>query len=117
MHSAEALVDGFLDFWRTHRPTLRVVDLLSTEGDKRFRHKRVLMLNALTRSLAAEIERVNPKSGVDSMAMAGVLIGMLAQVAGHQGGFEAWQISFADVRESMIRLIYWGVTGPKIPAR
>ena len=117
VHSAEALVDGFLDFWRTHRPTLRVVDLLSTEGDKRFRHKRVLMLNALTRSLAAEIERVNPKSGVDSMAMAGVLIGMLAQVAGHQGGFEAWQISFADVRESMIRLIYWGVTGPKIPAR
>jgi len=117
VHSAEALVDGFLDFWRTHRPTLRVVDLLSTEGDKRFRHKRVLMLNALTRSLAAEIERVNPRSGVDSMAMAGVLIGMLAQVAGHQGGFEAWQISFADVRESMIRLIHWGVTGPKVPAR
>jgi len=117
VHSAEALVDGFLDFWRTHRPTLRVVDLLSTEGDKRFRHKRVLMLNALTRSLAAEIERVNPRSGADPMAMAGVLIGMLAQVAGHQGGFEAWQISFADVRESMIRLIYWGVTGPKVPAR
>src|SRR4051812_45594979 len=117
VHSAEELVDGFLEFWRTHRPTLRVVDLLSTEGDKRFRHKRVLMLNALTRSLAAEVERVNPKSGVDPMAMAGVLIGMLAQVAGHQGGFEAWQISFADVRESMIRLIYWGVTGPKIPAR
>ena len=117
VHSAEALVDGFLDFWRTHRPTLRVVDLLSTEGDKRFRHKRVLMLNALTRSLAAEIERVNPRSGADPMAMAGVLIGMLAQVAGHQGGFEAWQINFADVRESMIRLIYWGVTGPKVPAR
>ena len=117
VHSAEALVDGFLDFWRTHRPTLRVVDLLSTEGDKRFRHKRVLMLNALTRSLAAEIERINPRSGADPMAMAGVLIGMLAQVAGHQGGFEAWQINFADVRESMIRLIYWGVTGPKVPAR
>jgi len=117
VHSAEALVDGFLEFSRTHRPTLRVVDLLSTEGDKRFRHKRVLMLNALTRSLAAEIERVNPRSGVDPMAMAGVLIGMLAQVAGHQAGFEAWKISFGDVRESMIRLIYWGVTGPKVPAR
>jgi AcrR family transcriptional regulator len=117
VRSAEELVDGFLDFWRTHRPTLRVVDLLSTEGDKRFRHKRVLMLNSLTRSLAAEIDRVNPKTGVDPMAMAGVLIGMLAQVAGHQSGFEAWEISFGEVRESMIRLIYWGVTGPRVPTR
>src|SRR5881398_3006343 len=28
--SAEGLVDGFLEFWRDHRSTLRVVDLLST---------------------------------------------------------------------------------------
>jgi AcrR family transcriptional regulator len=116
--SAEALVDGFLTFWRDHRPTLRVVDLLSTEGDKRFRHTRVLILNPMTRSLAAEIEKVqgrNPE--VDPMAMAGALIGMLPQMAGHQGGFEAWDISFAHVREAMIRLIYWGVTGPKTPKR
>jgi AcrR family transcriptional regulator len=115
--SAEALVDGFLGFWRTHRPTLRVVDLLSTEGDKRFRHKRVMILNPLTRSLAAAIERVNPDAGVDPMAMAGVLVGMLAQVAGHQSGFEAWEIRFSEVREAMIRLIYWGVTGPWVPSR
>ena len=49
--------------------------------------------------------------------MAGALIGLLPQMAGHQGGFEAWDIPFADVREAMIRLIYWGVTGPKIPRR
>jgi hypothetical protein len=42
---------------------------------------------------------------------------MLPQMAGHQGGFEAWDISFAEVRESMIRLIYWGVNGPKMPKR
>ena len=45
--SAEGLVDGFIDFWRTHRPTLRVLDLLSTEGDKRFRHLRVVMHDVL----------------------------------------------------------------------
>jgi AcrR family transcriptional regulator len=117
VRSAEELVDGFLDFWRTHRPTLRVVDLLSTEGDKRFRHQRVVMLNAITKSLAAEIDRLPGGDGVDAMAMAGVLVGLLAQVAGHQSGFEAWDISFGDVRESMIRLIYWGVTGPKVPSR
>ena len=50
--SAEVLVDGFLEFWRDHRSTLRVVDLLSTEGDRRFRHLRVVMLNAMTKALA-----------------------------------------------------------------
>jgi AcrR family transcriptional regulator len=117
VRSAEELVDGFIDFWRSHRPTLRVVDLLSTEGDKRFRHQRVLMLNAITKSLADEIRRLNSGSNVDAMAMAGVLVGMLAQVAGHQSGFEAWDIKFGDVREAMIRLIYWGVTNPRVPNR
>jgi AcrR family transcriptional regulator len=118
VRSAEALVDGFIEFWRSHRPMLRVVDLLSTEGDKRFRHIRVVMLNGMTRSLAKEIEALQgPKSPVDPMAMAGALIGMLPQMVGHQGGFEAWDIRFDQVREAMIRLIYWGVTGPSVPKR
>ena len=116
--SAEGLVDGFLEFWRDHRSTLRVVDLLSTEGDKRFRHQRVLMLNAMTKALAAEIETVQgAESGVDPTAMAGALIGMLVNLAGHRAGFEAWDIRFDEVREAMVRLIYWGVTGPKLPRR
>jgi AcrR family transcriptional regulator len=115
--SAEELVDGFLEFWRTHRPTLRVVDLLSIEGDRRFRHLRVAMLNAMTRALAEEIRRLHGDNRLEPMAMAGVLVGLLAQIAGHQSGFEAWDIKFTDVRESMIRLIYWGVTGPRVPGR
>jgi AcrR family transcriptional regulator len=117
VESAERLVDGFLDFYRSHRPTLRVVDLLSTEGDKRFRHLRTLILNGMTKALAAEIDALGGSSEIDAMAMAGTLIGMLPQMAGHQVGFETWDISFAHVREAMIRLIYWGVTGPKIPSR
>lgn len=118
--SAEGLVDGFLEFWRDHRATVRVVDLLSTEGDKRFRHQRVLMLNSMTKALAAEIAQVQGDarhSGVDPMAMAGALIGMLVNLAGHRAGFEAWDIRFDEVREAMVRLIYWGVTGPKLPRR
>jgi hypothetical protein len=72
----------------------------------------------MTKALAAEIEAVQGKGAdVDPMAMAGALIGMLPQMAGHQGGFEAWDISFAHVRDAMIRLIYWGVNGPKMPRR
>jgi AcrR family transcriptional regulator len=118
--SAEGLVDGFLEFWRDHRATLRVVDLLSTEGDKRFRHQRVLMLNAMTKALAAEIAALQGEAkdnGIEPMAMAGALIGMLVNLAGHRAGFEAWDIRFDEVREAMVRLIYWGVTGPKLPRR
>ncbi len=120
VESAEALVDGFLEFWRDHRSTLRVVDLLSTEGDKRFRHQRVLMLNSMTKALAGEIETLQGAGrggDVDPMAMAGALIGMLVNLAGHRAGFEAWDIRFDEVREAMVRLIYWGVTGPKLPRR
>src|SRR5580765_3626830 len=98
--SAEGLVDGFLEFWRDHRSTLRVVDLLSTEGDKRFRHQRVLMLNAMTKALAAEIKQVQSDDAVEPNAMAGALVGMLVNLAGHRAGFEAWDIRFDDVREA-----------------
>lgn len=117
--SAEQLVDGFLDFWHTHRPALRVIDLLATEGDRRFRHLRTVMLNGMTKAMAAEIADLQGGRGneVDPMAMAGVLVGMLPHLAGHQSGFEAWDISFDHVRDAMVRLIYWGVNGPAMPAR
>lgn len=120
VQSAEDLVDGVIAFWRDHRATLRVVEALSTEGDRRFRHLRVVMLNALTRALAAEIEQLQgdaAAAGVDPMAMAGALVGMLVNLAGHRAGFEAWDIRFDEVRESMARLVYWGVNGPRLPRR
>jgi hypothetical protein len=49
------------------------------------------------------------------MAMASALVSMLAHVAAHQPGFEAWDMHVSDLRESMVRLVFWGVTGPKVP--
>lgn len=119
--SAEDLVGGFLDFWRTHRPVLRVVDLLTTEGDDRFRKIRTRMLNAMTRALAKAIEELRAQTGkpgdVDAMAMAGTLVGMLATLSAYQSGFEAWDIPMRQVREAMTRLVYWGVTEPRLPGR
>lgn len=117
VRSAAALVDGFLEFWVSHRPALRVMDLLASEGDKRFRRLRVVMLNDMTKALAAEIKELQPAGDIDPMAMAGALVGMLPHLVAHQSGFEAWDIPFAHVREAMIRLIYWGVNGPRIPKR
>ncbi len=121
LHTAEGLVDGFLAFWRANRPVLRVVDLLTSEGDERFRRMRTLMLNSMTRALAAAIEGVrtqgNVDDGVDPMAMAGALVGMLAMLSSYQAGFQAWNIPMTEVRDAMVRLLFWGVTGPKLPKR
>ena len=38
---ALAFADEFIDFWDEHRPVLRVVDLSTDEGDRRFRNVRV----------------------------------------------------------------------------
>ncbi|WP_045880008.1 TetR/AcrR family transcriptional regulator [Pseudofrankia sp. DC12] len=116
---AEVLVDGFLSFWTNHQPVLRVVDLLTEEGDQRFRRARVRMLNAITRALAAVIEEAQTRAGrsaeLEPMAMAGALVSMLAHVAAHQPGFESWDIHVSELREAMVRLVFWGVTGPKVP--
>lgn len=114
------LVDAFLGFWEAHRAILRVVDLNTEEGDQRFRQIRVRMLAAVNDALADIFEQHqtdgrNP-AGVDPRAAAGTLVSMLAHVAQHRYGFEFWGIRTADVRISMARQLYWGLTGQKPPA-
>ena len=104
--SASALVDGFLEFWRQQQHVLRVVDLLTEEGDTRFRRVRVRMLNTVTVALSEVIaEGGSRDESLEPMAMAGALVSMLAHVASHQVGFEAWDIHVTDVREAMTRLV------------
>lgn len=111
--TSEELVDSFLEFWTAHQPELRVVELLSREGDERFRSARTRMLNAVTRALAEAIVEARGRTiapgQVDPMAMAGALVSMLAHVSAHQSGFEAWDIGMSAVREAMVRLVYAGV--------
>jgi AcrR family transcriptional regulator len=118
--TAVELVDAFLDFWDTYRHVLRVVDLATDEGDQRFRQIRTRLLHEVTVALA-EVIRVAQDEGrqprdTDAMATAGTLVSMLAHVAAHLYGFEFWGIRTRDVRRSMARQLFWGVTGQKPPS-
>lgn len=117
--AAEALVDGFLEFWREYEPILRVVDLASAEGDKRFYKVRQSILTAVTTGLTEAIEEVHAKAKtgdeIAPNAMAGTLVAMLAAVSGHQKGFETWKIKMKDVRPALSTLVYMGITGKKPP--
>ncbi len=116
--TAHELVDAFLDFWQANLPVLRVVDLLTEEGDARFRQARVKMLNGITTALADAIASANPDGeppAIAPMATASALVSMLAHVAAHREGMEHWRIEVPQLQEAMARLIYWGVNNPRVP--
>ena len=50
---AEALAGALLSFWAQHQPVLRVIDLATDEGDRRFANIRIHLLNDLNNALAA----------------------------------------------------------------
>jgi AcrR family transcriptional regulator len=117
--TALAFADAFIAFWDEHRPVLRVVELSTDEGDRRFRTVRVRWLNDITRELATVAESFQAEGqnlGVDAMADAGVLVTMVAHVAAHHHGFELWGIAAPEVRVALARHVYWGVTGQHPPA-
>jgi AcrR family transcriptional regulator len=116
--TAEALVDAFLDFWREHDAILRVVDLASAEGDKRFHKIRGKVLTAVSKALAESIANLQGKGrsadGGDPAAMASTLVTMLAAVSAQQRTLESG-VRLKDLRHTMTSLVYWGVTGRKPP--
>jgi AcrR family transcriptional regulator len=117
--TAVAVVTGFMDYWESNRAVLKVVELTTVEGDLRFQGLRVRALNAVTVALARVIATNGGPSGSrggDPMAVAGTLIAMLAQVAGHRYGFEFWGIRTASLVDSQARLLHWSVTGRPAPA-
>ena len=117
--TALALVDEFLGLWERHRPILRVVDLATAEGDLRFQNIRTHLLNEVTLGLRDVIEdfRASGKHArdTDAMAQAATLVSMLAHVAQHRYGFEFWGIRLDDIRKSLARILYSGLTGKRAP--
>ena len=50
---------------------------------------------------------------MDPAAMSGVLVSMLANVAGHRRGLEDWGVTTEALQDAMARIIFWAVSGRK----
>ncbi|WP_199553125.1 TetR family transcriptional regulator [Streptomyces sp. N35] len=115
--ASQELVDGFLEFWRRNDAIMRVVDLGSAEGDKRFYKIRMKILNSVTNSLSDTVKDLQDKGKVDkdvnAAAMAGSLVAMLAAVASHQKGFSTWGVKQAELKPNLALLVHLGITGKK----
>jgi len=117
--TALSLTDAFLDLWERHRAILRVVDLATAEGDLHFQNIRTHLLNEVTSALRDVIEGFREQKrhphDLDPMAQGASLVSMLAHVAAHRYGYEFWGIRVEKMRESVARLLYWGVAGRAAP--
>ena len=107
--TAVSLVGGFMDFWERHQAVLRVVDLAIAEGDPRFREIRTHMLNPVTVALEEAIAAAQRPGISDARASAAVLVSMVAHVAEHRRGLEAWGVRASSAVHSMAELIAWTV--------
>lgn len=113
------LVDATFKLWERHRALLRVVDLSTAEGDLRFQSIRTHLLNEVTTALRDVIEEFRHQGkhprDLDPMAQAAALVSMLVHVAAHRYGFEFWGIRTGDMRQSVARILYQGVTAKRAP--
>jgi AcrR family transcriptional regulator len=116
--ASDALATTFLVFWQRHRSILRVVDLASAEGDKRFRALRTTLLNDVTNALADAVRDVRARAHqtveTDPMAVAAVLVSMLAHVASHTEGLGNWGIAPGDTQTVMADIVHQSITGRRI---
>ncbi|MGI9603997.1 MAG: TetR family transcriptional regulator [Acidimicrobiales bacterium] len=111
---AEAVADGYLDFWEAHWSLIRVIDLAALEGDERFRDLRTWLLNGANQAMDELVAR-NVAAGrlpptTRPAAMAGVLTAMLAHVAAHRQGFENWGVPREELRDSLAAIVAWSLT-------
>lgn len=109
--AALAVADAFIGLWERDRSILRVVDLVTDEGDRRFRAVRNRLLNPPAEAFVAVLRRRPAGTVADPFADAGVLVSMLAHVAAHREGLQSWGADRDGLRHSMARVIATTLTG------
>lgn len=115
--AANELAGAYLTFWQEHRPILKVIDLAAFEGDARFGTIITSFLADTAQALRDAILRMQQEGrhpdSMDPAAMSGVLVSMLANVAGHRRGLEGWGVTTDALQDAMARIIFWAVSGRK----
>ena len=99
---------------------LRVVDLSTDEGDRRFRNIRVRLLNAVTTELAkviAELQAEGKNLGVDAAGPGRRAWSRRSPTSPPTtSASSSGASSTPDVRISVARHVYWGTTGQRPPS-
>jgi len=114
--TARALVTAFVEHWDAHRAVLRLRDLASEEGDRRFQKLRrqslYPVLEALTRSIEAQgrgADELHPRAAAAAVAA------ILERLAANRAELEPMGVTREDLIETTARIVHQIVTGRRAP--
>lgn len=113
--AALEVADAFIALWESHRSILRLIDLATDEGDRRFRDVRTRLLGVPAEAFVAVLRNRTDHPVVDPLADAGVLVSMLAHVSAHIEGLQSWGADRDELRRSMARVVFLTLTGQSPP--
>ncbi|WP_405824193.1 hypothetical protein OG705_29095 [Streptomyces sp. NBC_00838] len=103
---SEAL-QTFFALYDEHRVVLRVIDMKSAEGDRRFTELRSHFLGRLHAELSRAAQTAHPAAPAHAVASkVAPLVLMLAEVAAHDRELEAWTSDAEEVRANAAELVH-----------
>jgi AcrR family transcriptional regulator len=116
--SATAVVKEFLRFWQGNRVLIRIIELLSEEGDRRFQRVRRKILLDFAEALAAAMEAFQPAADrpYPPLAAAGGLVSMLAHVGSYEADFPSWGMPIEGIRTYMAHVLAQTILGTMHPS-
>lgn len=103
-------VQAFFTLYEQHRVILRVIEMKSAEGDRRFTELRMRFLDGLHTDLVRAARADHPAAGARTIASAvAPLVLMLAEVAAHENELEPWSLSAEAARKKAAELAHTSV--------
>jgi AcrR family transcriptional regulator len=119
LEAARALVDGFIAHWDLHRAVLRLRNLASEEGDRRFQKARRDFMQPLLDALAAKVTEAQAAGRISEeihpYAAAAALASMLERLAAFHREIQAFGARREDLIETCARILVQTATGRAAP--
>jgi AcrR family transcriptional regulator len=117
--AARALVAGYFDHWDAHRAVLRIRNLASEEGDRRFQRVRRESMRPMLEALAAKVAEAQSAGRVSAeihpSAAAAALASMLERLAAFHREIQAFGATRDDLVETCARILVQSATGRSAP--
>jgi len=117
--AARELVDGFIRHWDAHRAVLRIRNLASEEGDRRFQRARRDSTQPVLDGLAAKVKEAQAagrlSEKIHPYAAAAALTAMLEQLAAFHRELQTLGVSREDLLETCARILVQSATGRGAP--
>ena len=119
LEAGRALVEGFIRHWDEHHAVLRVRNLASEEGDRRFQRVRRDFMKPLLDALSGKVEEAQRADriarSIHPYAAAAAMASMLERLAAFHREIRAFGASQEDLVETCARILIQTATGESSP--